>query len=348
MSHSNPAIAVRLLAVFAAFSSVVIAQERTVPARPIPTPTTVSPELQSVIAAPWAGSKAPMNLTAAEWKELRKRADEGQAQTLQTTKQKLGVTVSEEKIAGVRAYRVKPAVVASENRNRILVHVHGGAYVFGGGEAAAAEAVLMAHFGKIEIVSVDYRMPPDFPYPAALDDALAVWKEVAKSRNPGHIGLFGTSTGGGMTLALVLKLKELKLPLPGAIMAGTPWADLTKTGDTYFTNELVDNVLGSNDGMLEAAAKLYAGAHNLKEPLLSPVYGDFTGFPPAILLSGTRDLFLSNTVRVHQKLLQAGGIAELLVFEGQSHAQYMFVPNAPETRDAWTEVSRFFSKHLKS
>ena len=223
MSHSNPAIAVRLLAVFAAFSSVVIAQERTVPARPIPTPTTVSPELQSVIAAPWAGSKAPMNLTAAEWKELRKRADEGQAQTLQTTKQKLGVTVSEEKIAGVRAYRVKPAVVASENRNCILVHVHGGAYVFGGGEAAAAEAVLMAHFGKIEIVSVDYRMPPDFPYPAALDDALAVWKEVAKSRNPGHIGLFGTSTGGGMTLALVLKLKELKLPLPGAIMAGTPW-----------------------------------------------------------------------------------------------------------------------------
>src|SRR5262249_30475697 len=260
-----------------------------------------------------AGSKVPMNLTAAEWKALQKRADDGQAQTLQATKRKLRVTVTEERIAGVRVYRVKPAVVAPENRNRILVHVHGGAYVFGGGEAAAAEAVLMAQFGEIEIVSVDYRMPPDFPYPTAPDDALAVWREVAKSRNPGHVGLFGTSTGGGMTLALVLKLKDLKLALPGAIMAGTPWADLTKTGDTYFTNELVDNVLGSNDGMLEAAAKLYAGAHNLKEPLLSPVYGDFSGFPPAILLSGTRDLFLSNTVRVHQKLLQAGGLAALLV-----------------------------------
>jgi acetyl esterase/lipase len=288
-----------------------------------------------------------VNLTDADWKNLRKQGDEAQAQALQKTKQQLGVSVTAEKIAGVQAYRVKPAAIAPENRNRILVHVHGGAYVFGGGEAAAAEAVLMAHFGKIEIVSVDYRMPPDFPYPAALDDALAVWTEVAKSRNSGNVGLFGTSTGGGMTLALVLKLKELKMPLPGAIMAGTPWADLTKTGDTYFTNEFVDNVLGSNDGLLEAAAKLYAGSHSLKDPLLSPVYGNFSDFPPAILLSGTRDLFLSNTVRVHQKLLQAGGIADLLVFEGQSHAQYMLAPQAPETRDAWTQVSRFFSRHLK-
>src|SRR6202042_2388751 len=133
---------------------------------------------------------------------------------------------------------------------------------------------------------------PDFPFPAALDDAVAVWREVIKSHPPLNLGLFGTSAGGGLTLATVLRLKQLGLPLPGAIMAGTPWADLTKTGDTYFTNELVDNVLGSNDGLLEAAAKLYAGTHNLKEPLLSPVYGDLTGFPPAILLSGTRDLFL--------------------------------------------------------
>jgi len=341
------AFAVPVLAVVIAVSGPALAQERTIPARTIPTPTTVSPELQRIIAAPWSGSKDPLKLTDAEWKNLRKQGDDAQAAALQTTKQQLGVSVTAEKIAGVQAYRVKPAAIAPENRNRILVHVHGGAYVFGGGEAAAAEAVLMAHFGKIEIVSVDYRMPPDFPFPAAIDDALAVWKDVAKLRNPGNIGLFGTSTGGGMTLALVLKLKELKLPLPGAIMAGTPWADLTKTGDTYFTNEFVDNVLGTNDGMLAAAARLYAGAHDMKEPLLSPVYGDFSGFPPTILLSGTRDLFLSNTVRVHQKLLQAGGIAELLVFEGQSHAQYEMAPQAPETRDAWTEVSRFFSRHLK-
>jgi acetyl esterase/lipase len=116
--------------------------------------------------------------------------------------------------------------------------VHGGAYVLFAGEAATQEAVMMAYFGKIEVVSVDYRMPPGSPFPAALEDGLAVWNEIARSRNTKKLGLFGTSTGGGMTLAMVLKLKELRMPLPGAIMAGTPWSDLTKTGDTYYTNEL--------------------------------------------------------------------------------------------------------------
>jgi epsilon-lactone hydrolase len=320
--------------------------ERSIPARTIPVPTTVSPALQKLIAPAWSGSKAPMKLTNGEWKALQKRSDEGRAKALQPVKQKLNVSVREEKIAGVHVYRVKPQSIAAENRNRLLVHVHGGAYVFGRGEAAASEAVLMAHFGKIEVVSVDYRMPPDFPFPAALDDGLAVWKEIARSRDTKKMGLFGTSTGGGITLAMVLKLKELKMTVPGAIMAGTPWSDLTKTGDTYYTNEFVDNILGSNDGLLEAAAKLYAGKHDLKEPLLSPVYGDLGGFPPAILLSGTRDLFLSNTVRVHQKLLQAGGVAELLVFEGQSHAQYSMAPDAPEAAAAWNEVSKFFDRHL--
>jgi epsilon-lactone hydrolase len=320
--------------------------ERAIPARTIPVPTTVSPEMQQLIAPAWSGSKSPVTLTSDQWKALQKQRDSDAAKALQPVKQKFHVSVQEERIAGVRVYRVKPQAIAPENRNRILVHVHGGAYVFFGGEAAAAEAVYMANFGKIEVVSVDYRMPPDFPFPAALDDGLAVWKEVAKSRDTKRMGLFGTSTGGGMTLAMVLRMKELKMTLPGAIMAGTPWSDMTKTGDTFYTNELVDNVLGSNDGQLEAAAKLYANGHDLKDPLLSPVYGDLSGFPPTILLSGTRDLFLSNTVRVHQKLLKAGGVADLLVFEGESHAQYEFAPDAPETADAWTEVSQFFNRHL--
>lgn len=338
MASSSTALAVLCLAQQPA--------ERTIPGRNIPVPTTVSPQLQKVIAPAWRGSKSPMTLTNDEWKAMQKQRDEAAGKAEQALKQSLHVTVQEEKIAGVRVYRVKPQTIAPENRNRLLVHVHGGAYVFGGGEAAASEAVLAANYGRIEVVSVDYRMPPDFPFPAALDDALAVWKEVAGSRDTKKLGLFGTSTGGGMTLALVLKMKSLKMPLPGAIMAGTPWSDLTKTGDTYYTNELVDNVLGSNDGLLEAAAKLYAGNHELKDPLLSPVYGDMNGFPPAILVSGTRDLFLSNTVRVHQKLLQAGGVAELLVFEGVSHAQYNAGPDVPETAAAWTEVSKFFDRNL--
>lgn len=333
----------------ALFTAICLAQqpgERTIPARTVPVPATVSPELQKVIAPAWGGSKSQMTLTADQWKAIQKQRDDGGAIAVRSLKQAFHVSVTEEKIAGVRVYRVKPEAIAPENRNRLLVHVHGGAYVFGGGEAAASEAVLMAKFGKIEVVSVDYRMPPDFPFPAALDDAMAVWKELAGKRSTRRMGLFGTSTGGGMTLAMVLKLKELKMPLPGAIMAGTPWSDMTKTGDTFYTNEMVDNILGSNDGLLEAAAKLYAAGHDLKDPLLSPVYGDLTGFPPAVLISGTRDLFLSNTVRVHQKLLQAGGVAELLVFEGESHAQYTMAPGAPETAAAWNEVSAFFNRQL--
>ncbi|MDQ8003130.1 MAG: alpha/beta hydrolase, partial [Pseudomonadota bacterium] len=93
-------------------------------------------------------------------------------------------------------------------------------------------------------------------------------------------------------------------------------------------------------------ALLYANGRDLKDPQLSPIYGDFAGFPPAILTSGTRDLFLSNTVRTHRKLRRAGVEADLNVYEGQSHAQYGLNPDAPETREAFTDIARFFDRHL--
>lgn len=295
---------------------------------------------------PPSDSKSQVNLTSDQWKTEQKRWDETSAQTRLPFKQKINVSVQEEMISGVHVYRVKPRAIVPENRNRLLVHVHGGGYVFESGEEGTHEAVLMANFGKIEVVSVDYRMPPDFPFPAALDDALTVWKEIASSRDTKNLGLLGSSSGGGLTLALVLKLKELKMSLPGAIMAGAPWSDMTKTGDTFYTNGMVDNAPGDINQVLELSAKLYAGGHDLKEPLLSPVYGDLGGFPPTILLSGTHDIFLSSTVHVHQKLLQAGIEAELLVVKGQSHMQHIWNPNAPETAAAWNEVSKFFDRHL--
>jgi epsilon-lactone hydrolase len=108
----------------------------------------------------------------------------------------------------------------------------------------------------------------------------------------------------------------------------------------------VDNVLVSWDGWLGRAAKLYANGHDMKDPQLSPIYGDFRGFPPTILTSGTRDLFLSNTVRTHRKLRRAGVEADLNVYEGMSHAQYMFDVNAPENKEAFVDIARFFDAHL--
>src|SRR5580698_7427938 len=136
-SHSKESPSMKLLAgmasSLAALTVLCFAQqpaERTIPARTIPVPTTVSPELQKVIAPAWSGSKSPMNLSSDEWKALQKRSNEGRTKAMQAVKQKFNVSVQEEKIAGVRVYRVKPQAISPENRNRLLVDVHGGAYVF--------------------------------------------------------------------------------------------------------------------------------------------------------------------------------------------------------------------------
>jgi len=149
-----------------------------------------------------------------------------------------------------------------------------------------------------------------------------------------------------MTLSLALRARAENLPLPAALVVGTPWTDLSKTGDSYFTHEGIDNVLVSYDGWLGDAARLYAGNHDLKHPLLSPVYGDVKEFPPVLLFSGTRDLFLSNTIRMHQKLRENDVTADLVIFEGLSHAQYLMQPDAAETKRYFHESSRFFGRYL--
>src|SRR5262249_3128419 len=320
---------------------------REVPAKDVAVPTNeVSPKMQALIGAPLPGFWNDHPKNAEEWKALIKARAEVITKTLPGLREKFGVKSEAVTIGGVPCYIITPDNIPEQNRNRLLVHVHGGGYVFAPGDAATREAILMAGFGKFKVISIDYRMPPDFPYPAAMDDAMAVWKEVVKTNDPKKMAIFGTSTGGGMTLAMVLRAKTEGLPLPGATAPGTPWSDMTKTGDTFFTNEKIDNILVSNDGWLGDAAKLYAAGHDLKDPQLSPIYGDFSNFPPTILTSGTRDLFLSNTVRVHRKLRQAGVVADLHVFEGQSHAQYAGDPDAPETKEHFGELTSFFDKYL--
>lgn len=315
--------------------------------RVVPVPQTVSAELQTLIGAepPYWWDTHPQ--TAREWKEWVRELAEKTAAPIPALREKMGVTVADGTMAGVRTFTLAPRAIAASNRDRVLLHLHGGGYVLNPGEAGTLEAVYMAGFGGIKVVSVDYRMPPDFPYPAALNDALTVYRELLKTYPSEKIGVFGTSTGGGMTLALVLRAKAEGLPLPGAIAPGTPWTDLTKTGDSYFTNDGVDNILVSYEGWLKDAAWLYADGHDLRDPLLSPVYGDVKGFPPTLLTTGTRDLFLSNTVRMHLKLREACVVTDLLVFEGMSHAQYYMAADAPETAFHFSELGRFFDRHLK-
>ena len=131
-------------------------------------------------------------------------------------------------------------------------------------------------------------MPPEAYFPGALDDSMAVYKEVIGKTDPKRVGLIGTSAGGALVLEMGLRAKQLGLPMPGAIASGTPMSDSTKTGDSFYTNAMLDNVLVSTEGFCDAAAAFYAKGHDLKDPLISPIYGDMSGFPPTILTSGTR------------------------------------------------------------
>jgi monoterpene epsilon-lactone hydrolase len=314
-----------------------------VPARTMPVPTTVSSEMQGLIGAPLSGNWNTYPKSVEEWKKL---SAPSAGRGVQALRERFGVTSEALTVNGVTAYMLTPKDLAPENRDRLLVHIHGGCYVLSGGEAGTTEGIYMAGFGRFKVLSVDYRRPPEFPYPAALDDSVAVWKGALKMANPKNMAIFGTSAGGALTLSTILRAKQEALPLPGAIAPGTPMSDLTKTGDSFYTNFMVDNVLVGSDGRCDAMAKLYANGHDLKDPMLSPVYGDMHGFPPALLTTGTRDLLLSNTVRVHRKLRQAGVDAELHVYEGQSHAHYMRSSTAPETREAFEEIAKFFDRHL--
>ena len=335
------------------FASVLLSALLTLPAMPacagkspFPVPDTVSPELGAMISAgiPDNWRNRPQN--AAEWKAWASAMAEKQCAALPALREKLGVTSRSDVMAGVPVFIIEPKDVADDGR--ILLHLHGGGYVLGQGEAGTQEAVLMAGIGKFKIISVDYRMAPDFPYPAAIDDAMAVYRHLLSRTPAERIGVFGTSTGGAMTLILALRARAEKLPLPAALGAGTPWTELGKTGDSYFTNEEVDNILVGYDGWLAGAAEIYSAGHDMTAPFLSPARGDVRGSPPTMLTSGTRDLFLSNTVRMHLKLREAGVPADLIVFEGLSHAQYHMNEDMPEARFHFQELGRFFRTHLKS
>jgi acetyl esterase/lipase len=352
MHRFDASLAVLLFVwVAAGFAPVAAAQQvaagtREVPSRVIPVPDTVSPQMQAVIARPFDPSFNLVPQTTAEWKARVEKVALATLAGLPKLREALGVTVQPATMAGVKVFIVTPKSIAPQNRGRVLMHLHGGVRVFGPGESGTREAILMAGFAGFKVISVDYRMPPDFPFPAALDDAVAVYRTILQTTGAKNVGIFGTSAGGSLTITTLLRAKKEGLPMPGAIAPGTPTVDLTKTGDTLFTNAMVDNFLGTQDGFISATALLYASGRDLKDPLLSPIYGDVQGFPPTIVTSGTRDLYLSNSVRMHRKLRAAGVEAVLQIWEGQSHAQYMSDITAPEVKEYHDEIARFFDLHL--
>ncbi len=318
-----------------------------VPAKTLPVPTAdVSPGAQALIARPL---NLDWNLRWSTAEEAGAYAQRRAAETLKmlpAMRERLKVTSEATTIDGVRVHILTPDKISPENQDKVLIHLHGGCYLMFPGEAGTVEGLIMASAGRYKVVSVDYRMPPEAFFPAAVDDAVTVYRSLLKTTPARNIGVFGTSAGGALTLELVLRARDQGMPVPGVLSSGTPMSDVTKTGDSFYTNDMIDNVLVSPDGFCQAATQLYSNGHDLADPLLSPVYGDMHGFPPTILTTGTRDLLLSNTVRVHRKLRRAGVEAVLQVFEGASHAHYMQDDTMPESKEAFGEIAAFFRSHL--
>jgi monoterpene epsilon-lactone hydrolase len=236
---------------------------------------------------------------------------------------------------GVRVFAITPAGVHPED-TRVYLEMHGGALIMGGGDCCRVMGCHVAQRMNMTVWTVDYRMPPKDPFPAALDDGLAAYRLALKDHRPDEIVLGGGSSGGGIAASLILRARDEGVDLPAAAILITPEADLTESGDTFSTNMGIDSSLTSS---LMPANLLYAGGHDLADPYLSALFGDFSkGFPPTFLSSGTRDLFLSNTVRLHRRLRAAGVPADLHVLEAAPHGGFI---GAPEDDEMNEEIRRF-------
>jgi monoterpene epsilon-lactone hydrolase len=180
-------------------------------------------------------------------------------------------------------------------------------------------------------------MPPDHPYPTPLDDCVAAYRALLRQCRPEDIVIGGPSAGANLAAATILRARDEGLPLPGGATLFSPAADLTESGDTWNTNFGVDTVFTAR---ATAAFHLYAAGHDLRDPYLSPVFGDFgKGFPPTLLIAGTRDVLLSDTVRLHRALSAAGVPADLHVFEAAGHSGFLGM--APEDQEPGQQIRRF-------
>jgi acetyl esterase/lipase len=347
-------IALVIVLVLTTGVSVIRAQESVwnIGPRKLPASVDVSDEFREVLLhtpTPDVAANLEIRLeTDKEWEEWVKSRDAATSKFADQLAGLLSVKIEEERINGVRVYHVKPAEIAEEHQKHLFVYIHGGAWVLNGGNAGNIEPILIASRLKMAVVSIDYRMPPKYPAPAATDDVIAVWKELLKKRSPKLMVMGGSSGGANITLSSVHRFKEAGLPVPAALYAGTPAVDVDWTGDSRFINEGIDKNLVAWKHVPHDAGALYAGDYDLKHPHVSPIYGDFTGFPPTYIIAGTRDLMLSDAVRGHRALRRAGVEADLHIYEGQSHADYIGAMNSPESIEHYTELNTFVLEHLSS
>lgn len=310
------------------------------PERSIPVPSSISPAAQAMLSAsatPPAGMPGfPEPDDRDGWTRWIAAASAGmEALDLGQAFEAL-VDAEAIRLGPVPAFRVTPRVPDDGGPPEILFDIHGGALIVGGGAACRATAVRAAGTIGGVVYSPDYRMPPEHPFPTPLDDCQAAYLALAAQYAPDRIVVSGSSAGGNLACALMLRLRTAGLPFPAGLILQSPEVDLTESGDSFRTNEGIDVVL--RRGLLPVN-RLYANGRDLADPELSPLFASFEpGFPPTVITTGTRDLFLSNAVRLHNTLRRAHIPSDLLIVEAMPHGGF---GDAPEDQELAAELRAF-------
>jgi acetyl esterase/lipase len=232
---------------------------------------------------------------------------------------------------------------ASQTRRHILF-LHGGAYTTGSAALYRHMLWRIALAAAGRVAAIDYRLAPEHRFPAALDDAVAAWRGlVAEGAEPRHCAVMGDSAGGGLALALLLKLRDTGAPLPAAAVALSPWTDLAMTGASLSRNAANDPMENPDD--VPFLVRCYLGEGDPRNPYASPLYGDPKGLPPTLIQVGSDEILHDDSVRMAERMRQAGCEVELEVWPRMPHVWHAFAPIMPEARTAIAELGAFIRRH---
>ena len=304
--------------------------------RIVPVPETISPEARESLVPEPAEREDP-NVAAEHARAHRQTS-------LEIYRAQYPVEISSSTIADVPVHIVTPLQIPAEKADRVLINLHGGGFTSDSG--SLIESVPVANLTQTKVVSVLYRLAPEHPFPAAVEDTVAVYKELLKTHKPEKIGIYGSSAGAVLTPEVAVQLKMSGIPLPGALGVFSGGGDFTKTGDSQFIYG-VSGLKGAPDTRPTGVQWIgvYVGSADPKNPVLSPYFADLQGMPATLFMTSTRDMLLSDTAILHRAFLRAGVDAQLVVFEGLNHC-FWYNPTLPESREADEIMAKFFNKAL--
>jgi acetyl esterase/lipase len=247
-------------------------------------------------------------------------------------------------LGGIPAERI---VSNGENAPRYVLYLHGGAYVFGSPFTHRALTTRLALAASAVVLAVDYRLAPEHPHPAALEDAMTAYRALLAQQVPAsRIVISGDSAGGGLSLALALAIRDAQLPLPAALALLSPWTDLSLSGASHQACASRERLLSTTG--LSADAQAYAGASDLRSPPLSPLFADLRGLPPMLVQVGSDEILLDDSRRLATAASAAGVPITLQVWPGLWHVWQLFGGWLPEADRAISELGRYIRQTTES